>query len=96
MAYIGGGFGAGIHNTLEAATYGIPVLFGPNYKKFQEACDLIENNAGFSINDSSEFISCINSLFSDENRRNESGNAALNYVNYMRGGTKIILAELVG
>ncbi|MBI9068045.1 MAG: 3-deoxy-D-manno-octulosonic acid transferase [Salinivirgaceae bacterium] len=94
VAYIGGGFGSGIHNTLEAATYGIPVLFGPNYKNFQEACDLIEKNAGFSINNSSEFISALNSLFTDEILRNEAGNAAINYVNSMRGGTKIILAEL--
>jgi 3-deoxy-D-manno-octulosonic-acid transferase len=42
LAYIGGGFGVGIHNTLEAATYGIPVLFGPNFKKFQEAKDLVQ------------------------------------------------------
>lgn len=49
VAYIGGGFGAGIHNTLEAATYGIPVIFGPKYHKFQEAKDLIECGAGFQF-----------------------------------------------
>ncbi|ULT27945.1 hypothetical protein KUH03_15800 [Sphingobacterium sp. E70] len=49
VAYIGGGFGVGIHNTLEAATYGMPVLFGPNFKKFQEAKDLIEQGEAFHL-----------------------------------------------
>ena len=49
VAYIGGGFGVGIHNTLEAAVYGIPVIFGPKYQKFQEAIHLLEAKGGFSI-----------------------------------------------
>ena len=50
LAYIGGGFGTGIHNTLEAAAWEMPVIFGPNYQKFQEAKDLIAIGAGFSQN----------------------------------------------
>ena len=46
IAYLGGGFGGGIHNTLEAVTYGVPVVFGPRYGKFQEAKDLIASEAG--------------------------------------------------
>ena len=49
VAYIGGGFGKGIHNTLEAAVYGVPVLFVTNYKRFREACDLVENKGGFVV-----------------------------------------------
>ena len=49
IAYIGGGCGAGIHNTLEAAVYGIPVLFGPRFQKFKEARDLIKVGGGFSV-----------------------------------------------
>lgn len=54
--YIGGGFGAGIHNTLEAATYGKPIFFGPNYEKFSEAKELIKLGAAFSIHHSSELL----------------------------------------
>ena len=49
IAYIGGGFGVGIHNTLEAAVYGIPVIFGPKYQKFMEAIQLLEAQGAFSI-----------------------------------------------
>jgi 3-deoxy-D-manno-octulosonic-acid transferase len=55
IAYIGGGFGSGIHNTLEAAAFGLPILFGPNYYKFQEAKDMIDLGAAFSIKNISEF-----------------------------------------
>ena len=49
IAYVGGGFGVGIHNILEAAVYGIPVIFGPKYQKFMEAKQLLEENGAFSI-----------------------------------------------
>ena len=62
IAYIGGGFGAGIHNILEAAVYGIPVVFGPKYKKFKEANDLIAKNASFTIKDYYEFEQTIGKL----------------------------------
>ncbi|MBR6508581.1 MAG: hypothetical protein IKT19_03550 [Paludibacteraceae bacterium] len=55
VAYIGGGFGVGIHNTLEPAVYGMPVVFGPNYQRFREAKGLIAAGAGFSINNYEEF-----------------------------------------
>ena len=51
VAYIGGGFGAGIHNTLEAAVYSMPVVFGPKYHKFREAEDLIACGGGFTVHD---------------------------------------------
>jgi len=66
VAYIGGGFGAGIHNILEAAVYGMPVLFGTKYQKFDEAKELIKLSGAFSINDYNEFKIKMDLLFSDE------------------------------
>ncbi|MBE6328734.1 MAG: 3-deoxy-D-manno-octulosonic acid transferase [Bacteroidales bacterium] len=66
IAYIGGGFGVGIHNILEAAVYGIPVIFGPNFRKFQEAVDLQQKGGAFVI-DNYESFSQIMSEFLEEN-----------------------------
>jgi 3-deoxy-D-manno-octulosonic-acid transferase len=65
IAYIGGGFGAGIHNTLEAAAFGLPVIFGPNYAKFKEAKDIIELGAGFSVADEKELNKIVAALIVD-------------------------------
>jgi len=65
IAYIGGGFGKGIHNTLEAATFGIPVIFGPNYLKFREAKDLITEGAAFSIDGETSLLHVISDLLKD-------------------------------
>ncbi len=94
ISYIGGGFGKGIHNTLEAVTYGLPVIFGPNYKRFQEACDLINIASGYSISDFHEFETLLNSLLNDKSHRQKAGKSALQYVDSMRGGTEIILSKL--
>lgn len=93
VAYLGGGFGKGIHNTLEAATYGMPVIFGPHHLKFKEAIDLKEKGAGFSINDSVEFGNLMERLWDDENKDylKKSGEAALKYVQSMCGATEEIL-----
>lgn len=66
IAYVGGGFGVGIHNILEAAVYGIPVVFGPNFRKFQEAVDLHQEGGAFVV-DSYESFSQIMSEFLEEN-----------------------------
>lgn len=63
FAYIGGGFGRGIHNTLEAAVYNIPIIFGPNYKKFKEACHLVEINVAFPIKNFNDFEKIANKIF---------------------------------
>lgn len=93
MAYIGGGFGVGIHNTLEAATYGIPVLFGPNFKKFQEAKDLVQNGSAFSITNLNELKSVFERL---QNRSicQEAGQLAREYVLQKAGATPIIMKYL--
>ena len=93
IAYIGGGFGVGIHNTLEAATYGIPVIFGSNYEKFQEAKDLIELGAGFSINSFAELDELFKAL-QQEGKRVPAGTTAKNYVQQRSGATQIILKYL--
>ncbi|NOQ71274.1 MAG: 3-deoxy-D-manno-octulosonic acid transferase [Crocinitomix sp.] len=62
IAYIGGAFGKGLHNILEPACFGVPVIFGSSFAKFQEAYDFIENGIGFSVNDAEEFQSRFNKL----------------------------------
>lgn len=93
VAYIGGGFGVGIHNTLEAATYGIPVVFGPKYEKFQEAVDLVSLMAGFCISSEKE-LNDVFHVFQDKNRRQEFGTAAKEYVHQRAGATQIIMKYL--
>ncbi|MFT6166738.1 MAG: 3-deoxy-D-manno-octulosonic-acid transferase [Vicingaceae bacterium] len=90
IAFIGGGFGSGIHNTLEAVIYGCPVLFGPNYKKFQEAHDLIEIGAGFSVNNQEEFHTTM-TLLKDESYYQNAVLKAKNYVAQNLGATGKVL-----
>ncbi len=94
IAYIGGGFGVGIHNTLEAAVYGIPVVFGPNYKRFKEARDLIQCGGAFSVQDEEAFNSRMNELLTYPEVLELSGKQAGNYVNQSIGATDIILTEI--
>lgn len=91
IAYIGGGFGVGIHNTLEAAVYGIPVIFGPKYHKFMEAKELIEAKAAFSIRDYTQFEELIDKLRKDETLLRETGLNAGNYVISHSGATDKIM-----
>lgn len=91
ITYIGGGFGAGIHNTLEAVTYGNPVVFGPKYKKFQEAVDLLEVGGGFTVSNQQEFDSIYDRLMNDETFRKESGKKAGNFVQQSPNATAMIM-----
>ncbi|OYD41973.1 3-deoxy-D-manno-octulosonic acid transferase [Sphingobacterium cellulitidis] len=93
IAYIGGGFGVGIHNTLEAATYGMPVIFGPKYEKFQEAIDLLELGAGFSIANEKELNEVYQALSNSE-KLLKASLAAKNYVQQRSGATQIIMKYL--
>ena len=87
VAYIGGGFGVGIHNTLEAAAWGMPVVFGPNYHKFQEAKELIECGAGQSIKNYEECARALDEFFLHNAK---PANAAKEYVVKNTGATKLI------
>jgi len=93
IAYIGGGFGVGIHNTLEAAAFGLPIIFGPNYKRFLEAKMLIAENAAFSIKNKDELLEVLNKLKEIDFRR-ESGNAAKKLVLNNTGATEAIFSYL--
>src|SRR5690606_2722496 len=90
ITYIGGGFGAGIHNTLEAATYGKPVVFGPRYEKFQEAIDLLTLGAAFAIENTAELEQVFGYLSAEDNRKT-AGESAANYVQQRAGATQIIM-----
>ena len=79
FAYIGGGFGVGIHNILEAATYGIPVAFGPKYQKFKEARDLIARQGATSVRGQEEFYGLLDNFIKSETIRKERGNHVLAY-----------------
>lgn len=94
IGYIGGGFGAGIHNTLEAATYGIPVVFGPNYQKFNEAKDLILQNAAFTFADNKQLLNIVFRLFNNGDACKICGQNAIDYVHEMRGGTALVMDKI--
>lgn len=92
VSYIGGGFGRGIHNTLEAATFGLPVIFGPNYHKFQEAKDLIEIGASKSYDQYSELKGLLDLFYKNSEERKAAGQKSKNYVDKMRGASDKILS----
>ena len=94
ISYIGGGFGVGIHNVLEAAVYGIPVIFGPNNKKFREAQHLLANKGGFEINSYEDFEQLMNKFLGDEAYLNQSGKAAGDYVKGNAGAMEKIMQRV--
>lgn len=94
IAYIGGGFGVGIHNTLEAAVYGVPVLFGPNYQRFREARELITNNAAISIQNAEELIDVVQSFLSSPEKLQAFSTASSQYVEEKTGATELIMTEI--
>lgn len=93
VAYIGGGFGVGIHNILEAVTFGKPVLFGPNYHKFQEAHDIIARGGGWSVKDGTS-NAVLERLLTDEEAYQKASQACTDYMNENLGSTDIILKEI--
>jgi len=94
IVYIGGGFGTGIHNTLEAAVYGIPVLFGPTYDKFIEAKALIHCGGGFSFDSKGQLDQLLDRLLSSDEVLQKAGEKAGEMVKKGSGGTKIILQTI--
>lgn len=96
LAYIGGGFGAGIHNTLEAAVFGLPLFFGPNYQKFKEAKDLIALGGAQVIHDADELVSKVNTLLNDTQLRLKISDSCAQYVKNNLGATAIILEHIDG
>ena len=91
VAYIGGGFGVGIHNTIEAAVYGVPVVFGPNYHHFREAQGLIDAGAARSIKNYSELEAALDTAFE---QHETIGSKAAEYVQSETGATDKIYKEI--
>ena len=94
IAYIGGGFGVGIHNVLEAAVFDIPVLFGPNNQRFREAQDLKRLKGGFEITDAYSLRILIDKFISDPGFLKKAGKNAGDYVRSSSGTSDRILGEI--
>jgi len=95
VAFVGGAFKQGLHNILEAAVYGVPVLFGaPHYKKFREAIELIAAGGAFAVRNAREFEQCMNKLLSEEDTYRQAAQAAQHYVQRNSGATASILNSI--
>jgi 3-deoxy-D-manno-octulosonic-acid transferase len=91
IAFIGGGFANGIHNILEPTVYGLPVIFGPNYKKFNEAFEVIDLKVGFVISNSAELTRQLEIFMDDEAKLSITSRLAKNYVLNNSGATKKVV-----
>ncbi|TAG59525.1 MAG: 3-deoxy-D-manno-octulosonic acid transferase [Cytophagales bacterium] len=94
VAYVGGAFGKGLHNILEAATYGVPVVFGKNYQKFQEAIDLVCLKGAVSVENEIHLNDIFNTWFLEDNKRVEAGKIAKKYVLSNIGSVEIIYDKI--
>ena len=94
FAYVGGAFGKGLHNTLEAAAFGLPLFFGPTYSKFQEAVDLVALGCATPVRTAAELEAAFARLLADEPRRLKMQDQALEYVHQQAGATARILSQL--
>ena len=94
VAYVGGGFGVGIHNVLEAAVYGVPVLFGPNNRRFREARGLLDAGGGIEVTDRRTFDSTMDKLLSDGTYLADCGQRAGDYVRSQAGASDKVLAAV--
>ena len=90
-SYIGGGFGVGIHNTLEAATFGLPIAFGPNYKKFKEARDMVALGAATKVESAAELRDWFTPLRDDEEHLKRVSTTAKDYTSKNQGATSLIM-----
>ena len=91
IAYIGGGFGVGIHNILEAATFGLPVVFGPNYTRFREAREMVARGAAFPVKNESELKMTIGRLINNPEELKQASSMARQFVIESQGATEAIL-----
>ena len=94
VAYVGGGFGVGIHNLPEAAVWGVPVFFGPNNERFQEAQDLKHNGGGIEIHSYDDFATHMDELTSHRAECKDRGDVAAQYVEGRAGATEAILKKV--
>ena len=94
VAYVGGGFGVGIHNVLEAAVWQRPVIFGPNNKHFAEAQGLMKSGGGFEITGYDSFCAIMNRLSADSDYLKECGDKASAFVRDKSGATERVIANI--
>ncbi|HEY3372606.1 MAG TPA: glycosyltransferase N-terminal domain-containing protein [Prolixibacteraceae bacterium] len=94
LAYIGGGFGVGIHNTLEAAIFGMPIVFGPNYLKFNEATTLVKLGVAFPVEDYPQLQTILDTILSDLEKREKIALACSNFTDQNLGATQTILNKI--
>lgn len=95
IAYIGGSFGSGLHNILEAATFGVPILFGnKKYQKFQEALDLIEKGSAKAVAGTNEIKSYLTEWLSESSKRKDLGEISAKYVASQTGATELIMTKV--
>lgn len=93
-ALVGGGFGKGIHNILEPAVYGIPVMFGPGYEKFHEAVEMVQNKIALPINDYEELKLNMKQFIDNKDYLNKKSSATKKFVESQLGATKIIMENI--
>jgi 3-deoxy-D-manno-octulosonic-acid transferase len=93
VAYIGGGFGKGIHNTLEPAAYGLPVIFGPKYGKFEEARQFVARGGAFVVHNAAELAAVLKNL-QDPGFYNGASHAVRAYLEENKGATEKIMVYL--
>jgi 3-deoxy-D-manno-octulosonic-acid transferase len=93
LAYIGGGFGSGIHNILEPMAFGLPVIFGPKYQKFTEAVAILELGGAKTIQTSADLIQALRD-FTDPTNKAKASAAVSNYMQQNRGATGKIMSRL--
>jgi 3-deoxy-D-manno-octulosonic-acid transferase len=93
FAYVGGAFGKGLHNILEAATFGVPVFFGPNYTKFQEAVDLVREGGAFSVSGAEELRAAFEKQYQD---RSVASQISADYVQRNIGATEEVMRVVEG
>jgi 3-deoxy-D-manno-octulosonic-acid transferase len=96
IAYVGGGFGnPGVHNVLEPATFGVPIVIGPNYSHFAEAIALVNMDACVSVNNQKELNEALENLINNDDIRNEKGHMCSTFVQMNKGATAIILKNIL-
>ena len=94
VAYVGGGFGAGIHNILEAAAFGLPIFFGPNFHKFNEASDLVSLHGAFAIDNYESMRDKMSVILNHPSHLNAASHICRKYVEDKRGATAIVLNNI--
>ena len=95
IAYVGGGFGnPGVHNILEPATFGIPIIIGPNYSNFAEAVALVHQEGCVSISNQNELNDAFSNLIMNEDIRHEKGHICSTFVQMNKGATAVIMNQI--